>query len=98
MAKELGQTAEPRELQNPDYRIEGDIWDCCSPSSAKPRSIRSGIAEKANKDQADRIVLNMSDTEVDLVTMKKQLQDWPIDGLKEVKVIDKAGNVVHFYP
>ncbi|MEV0193606.1 putative T7SS-secreted protein [Kitasatospora purpeofusca] len=84
--------------KNPDYRIEGDIWDCYSPSSAKPRSIHSGIAEKVNKDQADRIVLNMSDTEVDLATMKKQLQDWPIDGLKEVKVIDKAGNVVHFYP
>jgi hypothetical protein len=30
--------------------------------------------------------------------MRAQLRDWPIEGLKEVIVIDRQGNVLRFYP
>lgn len=30
--------------------------------------------------------------------MRAQPRDWPIEGLKEVAVIDKNGNVLNFYP
>ncbi|MGW3046308.1 CdiA C-terminal domain-containing protein, partial [Kitasatospora sp. NPDC001159] len=84
--------------KNPDYRVEGEIMDCYAPTTDKPRAISHKIQEKVDEGQADRIVLNMSDTPVDMDAMRKQLNDWPINGLKEVKVIDKAGNILHLYP
>ncbi|MFJ9949127.1 putative T7SS-secreted protein [Kitasatospora sp. NPDC091207] len=84
--------------KNPDYRIEGEVFDCYAPTASNPRSISTGIQKKVDSGQADRIVLNLSDSGVDAAAMRKQLQDWPIEGLKEIKVIDSSGNVVHFYP
>ncbi|MEU6231808.1 putative T7SS-secreted protein [Kitasatospora sp. NPDC047058] len=84
--------------KNPDYRVEGEVMDCYAPTAKNPRSIATGMQKKVDEGQADRIVLNLSDSDVDLAAMRKQLNDWPIDGLKEVTVIDKAGNVVPLYP
>ncbi|AUY50238.1 putative T7SS-secreted protein [Streptomyces sp. CB01881] len=84
--------------KNPDYRVEGEIMDCYAPTTDKPRAIATKIQEKVDDGQADRIILNMSDTNVDINAMRKQLTEWPINGLKEVKVIDKAGNILHLYP
>jgi hypothetical protein len=84
--------------KNPDYRIEGQIFDNVAPNTSSARNIASRIEEKVTEKQADRIVLNLSDSSVDLSTMSAQLHDWPIEGLKEVKVIDAQGNVIDFYP
>lgn len=84
--------------KNPDYRVEGEVMDCYAPTAKNPRSIATGIQKKVDEGQADRIVLNLSDSEVDVAAMRKQLNDWPIEGLKEVTVIDKSGNVVSLYP
>ncbi|MFB7911218.1 putative T7SS-secreted protein [Kitasatospora sp. NPDC056076] len=84
--------------KNPDYRVEGEIMDCYAPTTDKPRAISHKIQEKVDSGQADRIILNMSDTPVDMAAMRKQLNDWPVNGLKEVKVIDKSGNIIHLYP
>lgn len=43
-------------------------------------------------------MLNLTDTPVDVDMMRAQLRDWPIEGLKEVIVIDIQGNVLPFYP
>jgi len=43
-------------------------------------------------------VLNLTDNPVDLDAMRAKLRDWPIEGLNEVIVIDKQGNVLPFYP
>jgi|GEM_PF-3776583 len=46
--------------KEPDYRIEGEIFDCYSPEYGKPvRGIGSVIERKVQKGQADRIVLNL---------------------------------------
>ncbi|WP_051969991.1 putative T7SS-secreted protein [Kitasatospora azatica] len=84
--------------KNPDYRVEGEIMDCLSPTSDNPRNIASEMQKKINKGQADRIVLNMTDTPVDVAAMRQQLTDYPVSGLKEVKVIDKSGNIIQLYP
>jgi hypothetical protein len=47
--------------------------------------------------QADRIVLHLDDTNVDLGALRKQFQDWPMPGLKEVIVILR-GEVLPFWP
>lgn len=84
--------------KNPDFRIEGQIFDNYAPKTANPRNIASEIQGKVDSGQTERVVLNLSDSAVDLDKMRAQLRDWPIEGLKEIIMIDKQGNVVHFYP
>ena len=84
--------------KNPDYRIEGQIFDNYAPSSDNARNIADSIERKVVNGQTDRVVLNLADSSVDLDAMSAQLRDWPIEGLQEVMVIDRQGNVLHFYP
>lgn len=84
--------------KNPDYLIEGEVFDCYAPTASNARSISTGIAKKVESGQTDRVILNLSDSNVDVAAMRKQLNDWPIDGLQEVTVIDKAGNIISLYP
>jgi hypothetical protein len=88
-------TAGPK---NPDFRIEGKIFDNYAPTTRSPRGVRDGIAAKVEKGQADRIVLNMSDTNVQRFALRQELANKPISGLKEIIMIDKLGNIIHFYP
>jgi hypothetical protein len=84
--------------KNPDYKIEGQVFDNYAPTTANPRNIAGWIQTKVDEGQADRIVLNLTDSSVDPARLSAQLRDWPIPGLKEVKVIDRSGNVIDFYP
>lgn len=84
--------------KNPDYRIEGQIFDNYAPRTGNARNIASWIQTKVDEGQADRIVLNLTDSSVDPGKLSAQLHDWPIEGLKEGIVIDGQGNVIDFYP
>ncbi|PWI17432.1 hypothetical protein DI272_27180 [Streptomyces sp. Act143] len=63
-----------------------------------PRSIWSAVQKKVDAGQTDGVVLNLRDSDADLGALRSQFQNWPMGGLKEVTVIDRAGNVVHLYP
>ncbi|MGW7408775.1 CdiA C-terminal domain-containing protein [Streptomyces sp. NPDC054833] len=82
----------------PDFRIEGKIFDNYAPTAKNPRSVWDAIGKKVEKGQTERAVLNLGDSDADLGALRSQFHDWPIDGLKEVIVIDREGNVVHLYP
>jgi hypothetical protein len=84
--------------KNPDYLIEGRIFDNYAPTTGNARNIAQRIGDKVNDDQADRIVLNLSDSSVNVDAMRAQLRDWPIAGLQEVKVVDAQGDVLDLYP
>ncbi|MBE1576967.1 hypothetical protein ACFORH_07325 [Amycolatopsis roodepoortensis] len=84
--------------KNPDYKIEGEVFDNYAPKTANARNIASEIQGKIDKEQTERVVLNLADSNVDPEKLRAQLRDWPIEGLKEIKVIDKNGNVINFYP
>ncbi|MGW4521181.1 CdiA C-terminal domain-containing protein [Amycolatopsis sp. NPDC004378] len=84
--------------RNPDYRVDGKVFDNYAPSTGRARNIADEMAKKVQKEQTDRIVLNLADSSVDLNAMRAQLHDWPIDGLKEAIAIDKQGNILHLYP
>ena len=49
------------------------------------------------KQQAERVILNLDDWAGDIETIEKQLNDYPIEGLKEV-IIVKNGDVISIYP
>lgn len=85
--------------RNPDYIIEGEIFDCYSPAeNTKIRNVASTIEEKViKKGQAERVVLNLDDWKGDVDALIRQLNDYPIDGLKEVIVVHD-GNVQSIYP
>ncbi|PJN50233.1 hypothetical protein PAEVO_52770 [Paenibacillus sp. GM2FR] len=89
----------PNTTKNPDYKIEGEIYDCYSPNSnTSPRNIGSSIQGKVEAGQTDRVVLNLSDWTGDINALKKQLSDWPIAGLRELIAVDGKGNVTHLLP
>jgi hypothetical protein len=85
-------------LKRPDYRIEGEIFDCYSPNTSDPRSIVDMINKKVVRGQADRIVLNLEDSGITRNELRQAITDYGAKDLKEVIVIDQNGNVVRFYP
>ncbi|MCM3703368.1 hypothetical protein [Paenibacillus macerans] len=86
--------------RKPDYRIEGELFDCYSPAEkTSARSIGSTIEEKViTKKQADRVILNLSDWKGNTDSIVEQLRNYPIEGLKEVIVITKEEQVISIYP
>jgi hypothetical protein len=81
----------------PDYRIEGQYFDCYAPQSANPEKIRNKFSEKLSEDQADRFILDMNDTPCSLEEVAAVLRRRPIAGVQEILVV-KDGRVVPFYP
>ncbi|MFJ8441701.1 CdiA C-terminal domain-containing protein [Kitasatospora griseola] len=84
--------------KKPDYRIEGEIFDCYSPSSDNPWSIWSNAKGKVDAGQAYRLVLNTSDTPVQPAQLAQQFKQNPITNLKEVMIDDGKGNIIRIYP
>lgn len=80
--------------KNPDYRINGEIFDNYAPKSNSVRNIYSEVKSKIDKGQTSNVVINMSDTKVSVPELQKQLTQWPIMGLDKVIVIDKTGNAI----
>lgn len=85
--------------RNPDYLIEGVVFDYYSPAeNTKVRNVASVIEEKVmQKGQAERVVLNLDDWNGNVDELVRQLNDYPIEGLKEV-IIVYNGTVRSIYP
>lgn len=84
--------------KNPDYRIEGRIFDGYSPQTGSVGGVYAGIAAKVEKGQAHRIVLNLGDSPVRPGDIQQALRDHPVQGLQEVIVIDRSGGVHKTFP
>lgn len=89
--------------RNPDFEIEGRIFDNYAPITGNPRNIWSEIdSSKVNpantSRQADRIVLDLRDSPVNLKALSQQFSDWPMPNLREVLIVSKDGKIVPFWP
>jgi hypothetical protein len=84
-------------LKNPDYLIEGRIFDCCAPNTDNLRNIASRIMEKVEEGQTSRVVLNLDDTTATAEQVAAELKAWDRPGLVEVIAI-KAGQIVRIWP
>ena len=81
--------------KDPDYLIEGHVFDCYAPSETRPvRGVWSGVREKVDDGQTQRVVLNLRDWRGDLGALRKQFDDWPVEGLKELVAVTPAGTIV----
>lgn len=80
-------------LKNPDYRINGEVYDNYAPSTSNPRNIWSEVREKIDANQTNNVILNLSDSDVDLESLRRQFNDWAIDGLGDVQIITSDGYI-----
>jgi hypothetical protein len=94
---DIEQNPESSSAKNPDYRIQGQLWDCYAPQGSSAKNIRKTLRNKVHERQASRIVLNLDDCGASPAEIRERLQRDPIRGLKEIKVVRK-GVVTQFYP
>ncbi|MFC4068198.1 CdiA C-terminal domain-containing protein [Actinoplanes subglobosus] len=82
--------------RKPDYLIEGRVFDCYSPTKANKavRGIWDEAEDKVNKGQTQRVVVNLEDWRGDLDALQRQFDNWPIPGLKELKVVTQRGEII----
>lgn len=82
---------------NPDYRINGEIYDHYAPSTDNVRNVASAIEEKIVSGQTERVVVNLADSPITPEQLLKQLTSYRIPGLKSVIVISPAsGAIMHW--
>jgi hypothetical protein len=89
--------AVPGTDKNPDYKVEGQIFDNYAPTTGSPRNIWSTIEAKVEDGQAKRFIMNLNDSKVDLAALTRQFADWPISGLEQVLVIH-GRQVIQIWP
>ena len=80
-------------LKNPDYLIDGKIFDNYAPSTNNVRNIATTIEGKVTSGQAPNMVINLTDSAATPAQLQQQLANYPISGLQKVIVIDQSGNV-----
>ncbi|MBF7089946.1 hypothetical protein IUY40_00075 [Flavobacterium sp. ALJ2] len=83
--------------RNPDYKIEGEIFDCYSPYN--PNKSVSGIWDEISqkviiKKQTERIFLHLKNWEGKIDDLQKQFDNYPVEGLKEVMILDKNNEII----
>lgn len=84
--------------RHPDYLVEGRVFDHAAPRrGTSARNIASAVAKKVRAGQTDRVVLNLSDSDVRIGTLRDQFARWPVPGLRELLVI-RYGEVRRLFP
>jgi hypothetical protein len=80
--------------KNPDYLLNGDIFDNYAPSTGNVRNIADVISGKVADEQADNVVVNLADSPATPAALQSQMDNYPIPGLKHVIVIDQSGLII----
>lgn len=89
----------PGSTREPDLLIEGRIFDVYTPTSSDVVNIRNQIYRKVDEGQANRIVMNLQNSDVNLDALESYLKSKKIKGLREIIVIGRGdGGPRHFYP
>lgn len=77
--------------KNPDYIINGEVFDSYAPKSSSVRNIWSEVKGKIDEGQTRNVVINLANTPVTVESLREQFRKYPVDNLKKVIVINKAG-------
>ncbi|QKW15119.1 MULTISPECIES: hypothetical protein [unclassified Micromonospora] len=81
--------------RDPDYLVEGHVFDCYSPAPGKTvRGVWTEVHKKVDKGQTQRVVLNLRDWNGDLTALRNQFDHWPIEKLKELVAVTPNGAIV----
>lgn len=98
-AAEVKRNPRLQEGRQPDYIIEGQVFDCVAPrATTSARNIATRIAEeKIAAGQATRFILNLDRSRITLEDLRDQLAQYSIDGLDEI-IIVRGDNIVSLFP
>ncbi len=77
--------------KNPDYMIDGKVYDHYAPTTDNVRRIWERVKEKVDDGQAPNVVIGLQDSAADEDMLRKQFADWPIEGLDEVLIVRGDG-------
>ncbi|MER7164955.1 hypothetical protein ABT336_02605 [Micromonospora sp. NPDC000207] len=92
-----GDTGDPG--KEPDYLIEGHVFDCYSPTSLKNvRGVWKEAVKKFEKGQTQRVVIDLHDWLGDLTALQRQFDDWPVPGMREVAAVTREGAIIQIVP
>jgi hypothetical protein len=83
--------------KNPDYTVNGVVHDNYAPETSNVRNIWTTVQEKVASGQTNNVVLNLTDSAADLGRLRDQFKNHPIDGLREIIVVDKNGAVFKLF-
>ncbi|GIF14909.1 hypothetical protein [Actinoplanes teichomyceticus] len=85
--------------KQPDYLIEGRVFDCYSPNpNTNIRNVWSYVKGKIKDQQTERVIVDLTQWRGDMAQVRDQFHQWPITGLKEVKVVTAGGAIVQIIP
>ncbi|BCJ52130.1 hypothetical protein Asp14428_36050 [Actinoplanes sp. NBRC 14428] len=88
-----------RSTADPDYLLEGRVFDCYSPKErTSVRNVWSAVEAKVQDGQTQRVVVNLQDWRGDLSALHQQFASWPVENLKEVKAITADGDIIQLIP
>jgi hypothetical protein len=91
--RHTGDTGRPE--KEPDYLIEGYVFDCYAPTAPVPaRAVWRAVSKKVSAEQTQRVILNLRDWRGDLAALQKQFDDWPVSGLKELAAVTRSGAII----
>lgn len=78
-----------REGAQPDYRINGEIFDNYAPNNkADVEQIRNQISRKIKRKQTYRIIINLDDSDVAITDIKTMLRiRKPIQNLQQLIIL-----------
>jgi len=78
-----------REGAQPDYRINGEIFDNYAPNNkADVEQIRNQISRKVKRKQTYRIILNLNDSDVVITDIKTMLRiRKPVQNLQQLIIL-----------
>ncbi|TEA26387.1 hypothetical protein O970_08945, partial [Candidatus Schmidhempelia bombi str. Bimp] len=62
-------------VKNPDYKINGEIFDNYAPSSGNIRNIWREVEKKVERGQTNNVVINLADTKATIKDLQKQFND-----------------------
>jgi len=88
---------------NPDYSINGEIWDCISPmtgvgKSATAQQMLGKVVSKMR--QAPNVVVNLKDAHWDLVLLRQVIEQntsTTLTGLRKIIIITDDGALIRFW-
>lgn len=80
----------------PDYLIDGEVNNHYAPSTDVPRNIWSEVQGKVQRGQTRNVVISLRDSDVQEATLRRQFEEWPIEGLREFIIIRQDGTIRRF--
>lgn len=84
--------------KNPDYMIEGRVFDSLAPHSDTIEGTWRSIQDKVVSGQTHRLVVNLGRSDFTAEQIRQELRKTPIAGLQEVLVIDKSKDITRIFP